>query len=276
MHEMRRQARASAERRRGQALTSGHRLGGAPVLLGTDIRAVIADAASRRATITQGCASGTQEGEREAERASRNGFRTRAEEDKANEDAIAEALWELVQEEEARKVGVQRDAWAQDAGAWNANGGSEAVEQAKGVESPSSIGSRPATPASHSSSGGGGGQNTKPVRAPAPESTWPCPICTLVNPGTYLICDACGVERAAPPGSGALKSGVTASRKTNGQPTSALPTPAAKRQRMEAVLADKAGHEKAKHLGWLCGWCGTFMENQWWTCSSCGRMKESS
>lgn len=279
LHEMRRTARASAERRRAlTGASSGQRLGGAPVLRGTDMRAVIAHAAARRTTITQGCASGTQIGEREAEQAARNGFMTSAEEEMANESAIAEALWELVQEEEARKAGVQRDAWAKDAGAWDAGMGFEE----NGVDT----GRR----------GGNGGGRKSPEPVPVPDigadipttlspsrsaTTWPCPVCTLVNPGTYLVCDACGTERVAP-GPSPFETPPRqpnvpqTKRSAHSHSDSGLPPQSRKRQRMEAILAGQAGHERAKHAGWLCGSCGTFMENRWWTCSACGRMKESS
>lgn len=52
--EARRVARAAAERRRTLAAGSGQRLGGAPVLRGTDMRRVIADAAQRRIDVTKG------------------------------------------------------------------------------------------------------------------------------------------------------------------------------------------------------------------------------
>ena len=102
MHEMRRQARVEAERRRalqGLAAGSGQKLGGRPVLRGADMRNVIADAIDRRGKIMRGCGSGTSEGARAAEEASKagkttsNGFKSKEEEDEANERAINEALW---------------------------------------------------------------------------------------------------------------------------------------------------------------------------------------
>ena len=242
------------------------------------MRAVIADAAARRTAITQGCASGTQAGEREAEQAARNGFRTSAEEEMANESAIAEALWELVQEEEARKAGVQRDAWAKDAGAWDADVGFGGHGMGAGRGGGSDGGGMPPGPAPLPAVGSD--LLTTPSTV-TPATTWPCPVCTLVNPGTYLVCDACGTERAVPgpsPNEAPTQAADVPQTKRNPRPsqTSGILPPSLKRQRMEAILAGQAGHEKAKHAGWLCSWCGTFMENRWWTCSACGRMKESS
>ena len=106
LSEMNRQARANAAEKR-TALNKdagGRRLGGTTVTRGADMRKVIADAATRRTTITQGCASGTRDGQKLAEQASKNGFKTQAEEDDANDRAIAQALMELMEEEEGRRL----------------------------------------------------------------------------------------------------------------------------------------------------------------------------
>ncbi|KZF25996.1 WLM-domain-containing protein [Xylona heveae TC161] len=105
LHEARRLARVAAERRRTLTKGSGQKLGGAPVSAGSDMRRVIADATSRRINVTQGCASNTKESQGIMEQATRNGFRTQAEEDDANERAIIQAYIELLQEEEKEKWG---------------------------------------------------------------------------------------------------------------------------------------------------------------------------
>ena len=106
LSEMSRQARANAAEKRGKVNkdAGGRRLGGMPVMRGADMRKVIADAATRRITITQGCASGTKDSQKLADQASKNGFRTKAEEDDANDRAIAQALMELMEEEEGRRL----------------------------------------------------------------------------------------------------------------------------------------------------------------------------
>ncbi|KAL9086163.1 MAG: hypothetical protein Q9165_007228 [Trypethelium subeluteriae] len=106
LSEMSRQARASAAEKRKTFSkdADGRRLGGAPVMGGADMRQVIADAATRRTTITRGCASGTKDSQRLADQASKNGFRTKAEEDDANDRAIAQALMELMEEEESQRL----------------------------------------------------------------------------------------------------------------------------------------------------------------------------
>ncbi|KAG7044931.1 WLM domain-containing protein [Colletotrichum scovillei] len=108
MHEARRLARASAEKRRTLTKGSGQRLGGSGPSIGSDIRRTIVGAIERRNTTLQGCGN-TNHNDREiqqiSETATKNGFRTQAEEDAANEAAIAQALWELVQEEERQRYG---------------------------------------------------------------------------------------------------------------------------------------------------------------------------
>lgn len=106
--EMRRLARASAEKRRSQnKLTkgSGQRLGGTPLhAYGGDVRQVIADSALRRNKISKGCGSGRQDAIKIADDNSNRTFKTKAEEDDANDRAIAQALFELMEQEEERKI----------------------------------------------------------------------------------------------------------------------------------------------------------------------------
>lgn len=103
-NEMRRLAKANAEKRRVLTKGSGQRLGGTPVHRGADARQVIAAAAAQRTAINRGCASGTAQAGRLADQAAERTFKTKAEEDDANDRAIAEALFDLMEEEEARKM----------------------------------------------------------------------------------------------------------------------------------------------------------------------------
>ncbi|KAK6005456.1 hypothetical protein QM012_007098 [Aureobasidium pullulans] len=103
-HEMRRLARANAEQRRVLQKGSGRTVGGKRLPPGADLRKVLADAADRRATVDRGCASGTAQANNLAEQAGRHTFKTKAEEDDANNRAIAEALFDLIEEEEAQKM----------------------------------------------------------------------------------------------------------------------------------------------------------------------------
>ena len=271
--EARRLARAAAEQRKALSAGSGRKLGGTPLLRGTDMRRVIADAAQRRIEVTRGCASGTDQSAELAEEASRNGFRTKAEEDDANEQAIMQAYIELIQQEEREKYGPSYIPPSQE---------------------------NPAGPRSTLS--------PPPVPPPVPESTrptlqppdptpdpidltsddasydqpWTCPTCTLENPPNFLCCDACTSERPQPSNPRSISGpaaapGQSRSRSANKRPISQDTNPIASRQRRAAeTLAAIDKTSKKRPLGWVCHACGTFMETEYWTCSSCGMMKQTS
>ncbi len=107
-HEMRRLARASAEKRQAQnklSRGSGQRLGGTPLhTSGGDVRKVIADQITRRNKIDKGCGSNRLDAIKISDEASSNTFKTEAEEDDANNRAIMEALYDLIEAEEERKL----------------------------------------------------------------------------------------------------------------------------------------------------------------------------
>ena len=106
--EMRRRARANAEKRHAQnklSKGSGQRLGGTPLhLSGGDVRQIIVDQVTRRNTINKGCGSGRSDAVKLSDQAANNTFKTKAEEDDANNRAIAQALYELMEQEEERKL----------------------------------------------------------------------------------------------------------------------------------------------------------------------------
>ncbi|KAK0667164.1 putative Fe2+/Zn2+ regulated transporter [Cercophora samala] len=110
--EIQRITRIEAERRKAEKEASrkksGHKLGGSKPSPGRNIRNIIADTVERRNRTDKGCGNENRNEEeirQISETWRRNGFKTQAEEDAANEAAIAQALWELVQEDEKRKYG---------------------------------------------------------------------------------------------------------------------------------------------------------------------------
>ncbi|KAK3669845.1 hypothetical protein LTR78_010303 [Recurvomyces mirabilis] len=107
-HEMRQLARASAEKRQSRGTLSkgsGQRLGGTPLHAhGGDVRSVIASSVLRRNTVDRGCASGRQDATALADQSANSTFKTKAEEDDANNRAIAQALFELMEQEEERNI----------------------------------------------------------------------------------------------------------------------------------------------------------------------------
>ncbi|KAK0633064.1 WLM domain-containing protein [Immersiella caudata] len=273
MHEARRLARAAAERRKALSAGSGQRLGGATPRPGQDIRNVIVRAIERRNETLKGCGN-TNHNEREiqeiSDSATKNGFRTQAEEDAANDAAIAQALWELVQEDEKAKYGTSYI--PPTAANPTGNGGGAVFEQHQSVLNASiQSGASNTSPAPLPVA-------TKPdLPTPPPEvdAAWACEICTLHNPASYLSCEACGTERSARNSRELamkmannsknrrlravvdLTTSPGASKKRTGSPATSAPAPPVKST-------------------WQCSFCGNEMHREWWTCSNCGKMKDNS
>ena len=340
LDEMRRQARIAAEKRKSttNANAGGHRLGGASVDRGVDMRRVIADAASRRSSITEGCASNSAEAGRLVHQQEQDGFRTRAEQDDANDMAIARALQDLMYEEEMQRLGKPTGmgglSWDPTNGLsfdsnppsrtsspapssssgleWSKEGGlsfgpptslpppirqsslpmvnsqgrpvSRLVTQAQPPPRQSS--SRPISTSRTSSWGPSRlvSQEEEQMRnkqlPPTPPPTspqqpsiptdpdkWACPQCTLHNPLDFLTCEACGLEQPPQPIPQHKRFGTS-------QAAPSLPRPPP-----QSGLRGQGAtpFEPAKgRIGWNCLECGTFMENEWWTCSLCGTMKADS
>jgi DNA-dependent metalloprotease WSS1 len=282
-------ARLAAERRRTLSAGSGQKLGGAPLLRGSDVRKVIADAAQRRIDVTNGCASGSSESEKLAEEASKNGFRTKAEEDDANERAVMQAYIEMIQEEEKEKYGSSYIPPSQQ----NPAGPRSDVYPKSMRPPPIPTNTKPLK---RFASSGALSDTASDSELPIDDSVtdevrpWNCQICTLENPPAYLCCDACGTERPALPLTAQSRlvadSAKTSTKRETSKPRSRLASEAVTDSDASRVLSFKsntskriAGLDRAqvkKPLGWLCHVCGAFMETEWWTCSACGTMKAAS
>ncbi|WPJ57513.1 hypothetical protein SMAC4_04948 [Sordaria macrospora] len=222
MHEARRLAREQAEKRKVQTTLSagsGQKLGGARPRPGQDIRRVIVEAVERRNKTLKGCGVGVKDtgdkglGEQEIrkieEQATRNGFRSRAEEDEANEAAIAQALWELVQEDEKKKFGSGYVEPSREFPAGSQGAFQQTQEDLEGKGSAtSSLSSKQPPPIPHHTKPAARPTVTSPRSPPPPQISaerepsnesssdgWACRICTLHNPDTFLLCDACGTKR---------------------------------------------------------------------------------
>jgi hypothetical protein len=152
--EVRRRARAAAQERARLSKNKydpGHRLGGSSAAQPQSrrrLRDLLANAAQARnkastVEVDSGCATGTQVGNKAAEDALRNGFRTKAEMDDANSIAIAQALQELYEQEEDDRI-YEGLAGPPDTGGltWDPELGLQPV-----VSAPSSRSPTPAPPA---------------------------------------------------------------------------------------------------------------------------------
>ncbi|EFQ99846.1 zinc ion binding protein [Nannizzia gypsea CBS 118893] len=266
MDEARRLARAAAEKRRVLSSGTGKKLGGGSVLPGTDMRNVLADAAERRATVTKGCASGTIEGDRLAEEATRNGFRTKAEMEDANERAIMEAYIDLIQQEEREQYG---DFYTPPS---SSNPLGPRASTSSGPN-PIATSSKPQLTESTTCSSSSDVMDSEP---------WTCSTCTFINRPLYLTCEVCSAERTSVTNS--LPSSRTVSKlaqekKIGKQPYSSGRHGGTKSRKsaVQAIIELEKNQPPPpkRSLGWVCHCCGAFMESQWWTCSACGTMKLS-
>lgn len=138
--EMRRLARQNAEQSRqndkARNSVGGFRLGGKRIPPGQDARRVIANAIDQRNTINRGCASGSAEAEALSRQAKRNTISVKSSEDDANDRAIAEALLELMEEEEYRKLERSDSIHKERGYSWNPEKGFYAPTSGGNLSSP--------------------------------------------------------------------------------------------------------------------------------------------
>ncbi|KAF9736110.1 hypothetical protein PMIN06_012857 [Paraphaeosphaeria minitans] len=310
LDEMRRQARISAEKRKATTNqnTGGHRLGGEQNSRGVDMRKVIGDAATRRTSITEGCANGSSEVGRLRDQQAQTGFRTKADENDANDLAIAQALQELMEEEEMSKLEVLCAPNGGGGLAWDPENGLQLDTDPPWSRTPapkpslsrsgsSTVAGRPLSrlvtenaarrPPSLPSSRRPSSRlisheeaiRNKPL-PPSPTEPSPASLVVPTDPGKWA-CPQCTLHNPLD----YLTCGACGleqppqpipqnQRYGSSHHAASLPKPP------PAVGLRGAGatpFEPAKgRMGWNCLNCGTFMEHQWWTCSLCGKMKDES
>lgn len=200
----------------GVASAAGRRLGGsvaAPAMTPERRRVAAAEAAERRKRALEGCGAGKLDEAqiRDVEETVRqNGFRTQAEEDRANDVAIARALEELMEEDKQASKGTGPSKTQRAVSDSAAASSSRAESRSRAKSSvPSSRAPVPnrVAPAARSrlvsmleqGSRGRGGRGlvstTASAGGEAKDTGWVCRACTLFNQADHLCCDACGSER---------------------------------------------------------------------------------
>lgn len=309
LEEMRRQARSAAEKRKAGTSSNvgGHWLGGgAPTARGAGMRKVIADAASKRQSMVEGCASGRLDVGRLVNQQGQDGFRTTAEQDDANDEVIARALQDLMYEEEMQRLGAPTGGGGLT---WNAQSGlSFDSNPSSRSSSPASVGrrsssirqasqpyptqERPASRVVIDLTQSLPSPHTKPMRTPS----------RLISAEEAILRNGQSLPTAS---SLAINDSIdpnnwTCPQCTLHNPLDYLlcgacgleqpPQPIPQHKRFGPTHTDfslpkpppqsnlrgqgATPFEPANgRIGWNCLECGTFMEREWWTCSLCGTMR---
>ncbi|KAJ9502370.1 hypothetical protein LTR96_003449 [Exophiala xenobiotica] len=226
MTEIRRQARAAAERRRDLTRGSGQRLGGQGIIRGQNAREIIAAAAEKRLRIERGCASATDHGAKVAQEEATKKDKvttTKAQLEDENDAALMQAFIDLIQEEESQAFGKDYIPPSQENPAGMRGLSSppglrtsmlppvdvralrdqqmeieRQLHENKQLEAQQLNTTKPSakTPTPKPRPEYNHEHEPEPKRDPQAE-TWTCEICTLINPLQHLMCGACETERPA-------------------------------------------------------------------------------
>lgn len=298
LHEVQRQARAAAEKRRAQNMRgSVTRLGGTMPPRGTDMRQVIADAVERRNKITKGCASGTKGAQKIADQASKGGLRTKAEVDDANNAAIARALQDLFERDEDEQLQEIYQPGPSGGLGWNPQTGLEMHDQGSSKQQTHTATSSP-PPVPYAS------RSVVSSAAQPPASRAGRPISRLVAEAESKRQPSYSARTRRSTSTCEMKPS-SVSIETHPSPTSFAAAAwncgsctfenhidmphcemcgTSKPENIDLTAEDGTDFshsrstlaKKDKPLGWNCIYCNTYMETKWWTCSACGNLKPSS
>lgn len=291
MTDARRKALAAAEKRRVLSTGSGQKLGGAAKNNTTapnyqELRERAAAAALRRARISKTCGVESEVRDRgrmeaDAERAIMNGFRTQAEEDNANEEAILQAAIDLIVEGE-REEEMQRKAWEERGGyVW-------IKDDDESTPVPVSVATSMAQSASpkHSRSASSEYYPVSESKRPVPPNhkstdtpptyeealgisprTWACDLCTLINSISNANCDACGVKRPEEDSEIVVVPG----RQSGATPQPTRPGGLKRSTSVKTKQRVRFGPDPVTSVKmiWHCHNC-TAVNDAGWTCTTCG------
>jgi hypothetical protein len=306
IHELQRRAHAAAieKAKQNKGADLGRRLGGRD-LRGPDMRSIIADAAQRRKIVTSSCGTGNKAAERAAEDALLNGFRTKEEMDEANDLAIQEAMFELMELEEERKLAGEPGPSSAPAPSsqiegltWSPEYGLQPVQTSQSQSTPSLL--PPPSLYDH----------VPPPPPPIQRPIQPPPIPIHSRPEVNAHGRPMSrlVKEAEEKNKSRHRKPFTASSSSISLPNSHQPStsdeawqclictlintaiatqcdacenpkPAKVKSSSTTTNSNVPQNTSIKSsnpLGWKCLICGTFMDTQWWTCSHCGTLKASS
>lgn len=308
LHELQRRAHAAAIERAKQnkGADLGRRLGGRD-LRGPDMRSVIADAAQRRKIVTSSCGTGNKAAERDAEDALLNGFRTKEEMDEANEIAIQEAIFGLMEMEEERKLAGEPGPSSEpipsppiEGLTWSPEKGLQPIQTSQPQSTPLLL-----PPSSMKDQ-----VSAPPLPIQRPIQPPPIPIHSRPEVNAHGRPISRLVKEAEEKSKSRLKKPLTASSSSSislpnsHQPSTSdetwqclvctlintslatqcdvceSPKTANVKSSSSTTTNDKVPQNSSitssNPLGWNCLTCGTFMDTQWWMCSYCGTVKSSS
>jgi hypothetical protein len=285
--ELRRMARNQARQDRDRVKKHGNRVGGSRPT--NHIRDATAIAAIQRNGISNtSCATGTNAAAKAMEDAMLNGFRSKEEMDEANEMAIQEAAFQLMEMEEAVKLQDESNQTAASSSSstpkpqpthdglmWDPQNGLQLALAGIPTEQWESF----------------------PIHSPRSESAPPVPYGTRPEVDQYgrplsrLVLEAEAKKPRKQPRSDRRRSDRQSGDSRQGEQwdctTCTLINPAAAsscevcgqgkpRQVSVAQPSQSAPVLIATPSGWTCNKCSSWSENKWWTCSYCGAFKSSS
>lgn len=302
-HELRRLARESALVRHQAGIASGRRLGGRQVPHVHDQRRAIADAVDRRLSQNHACASDASDTAALAHELTGHTFKTKAEEDDANDRAIAEALLQLMEEEEAQLLekSMQQPSpsgglvWTKEHGLAQAADSGPADEAAQ-LEWALRESTRPSSPAQRSKQPASTDTEMSSTSLSIPKQDLATAISAASSPVPLYPAPGAPPPRAPVPShtpQSELQSWTCETctcinpprylvcdacgldRPTRSKPSRQLGEKSAasslQRVQRKAVLL-----KRPETIGWTCRRCATVMEHRYWTCAVCGVMKEDS
>jgi hypothetical protein len=289
--ELRRRARAAAQQRERERVTSGPRQAPGRRLGGVtpkprDPRDAVAEATIRRTkdlNSQEGCGTGTKAGARAAEDALLNGFTTKEDMDEADQVAINEALFELMSMEEEQKIIDSQDvSYPTEGLVWTAKDGLQAAPKSTSSSSrPTKPGPSNSTPQRKQPERDRTGRPLSRLVKEADERSGKRPQSVPENPFSRVLPPREPEPNNAPEPSSWQCLICTlineANANTCGACESAHPGPRPSQSKAPSRSgASQKRSENNAPLGWNCRQCHTFMESQWWTCSLCGLMKDHS